>query len=245
MLRYVASAPLLLSLTTVPALNIASAHAASSIAGKIVFLDPGHNGANDASINQQVSNGRGGTKECQTTGTSTDAGYPEHTFNWDTVLRIREQLSQLGVRTALSRGNDNALGPCVDQRAAMANALHPDAVVSIHADGGPADGQGFHVNYSNPPLNEAQAGPAVRFAQVMRDQLVAAGMQPSTYRGTDGLYGRADLAGLNLAQYPSILIEMGNMKNVAEAAVLASADGRARYAAAVTQGIAAYLGSVA
>ena len=78
----------------------------------------------------------------------------------------------------------------------------------------------------------------------MRDQLVASGLQPSTYLGTDGLYGRADLAGLNLAQYPSILIEMGNMKNAEEAAVLSSAEGKARYAAAVTQGIAAYLGSV-
>ena len=226
-----------------PSINAPRARAASSVAGKVVFLDPGHNGANDASINRQVVNGRGGTKECQTSGTSTDAGYPEHSFNWDTVLRIREQLSQLGVRTALSRGNDNALGPCVDQRAAMANALHPDAVVSIHADGGPPDGRGFHVNYSNPPLNEAQAGPAVRFAQIMRDQLVRSGLQPSTYRGTDGLYGRADLAGLNLAQYPSILIEMGNMKNSEDSAVLTSADGRASYAAAVTRGIAAYLGS--
>jgi N-acetylmuramoyl-L-alanine amidase len=229
----------------IPSINAPRAHATSSIAGRVVFLDPGHNGANDASINQQVNNGRGGTKECQTSGTITDAGYPEHSFNWDTVLRIREQLNQLGVRTALSRGNDNALGPCVDQRAAMANALHPDAIVSIHADGGPPDGRGFHVNYSNPPLNDAQAGPALRFAQTMRDQLVASGMQPSTYRGTDGLYGRADLAGLNLAQYPSILIEMGNMKNPEEATVLTSAEGRARYAAAVTQGIAAYLSSSA
>ena len=229
----------------IPSMNAPRAHATSSIAGKVVFLDPGHNGANDASINRQVVNGRGGTKECQTSGTSTDGGYPEHSFNWDTVLRIREQLSQLGVRTALSRGNDNALGPCVDQRAAMANAMHPDAIVSIHADGGPSDGRGFHVNYSNPPLNEAQAGPAVRFAQVMRDQLVASGLQPSTYRGTDGLYGRADLAGLNLAQYPSILIEMGNMKNPEEAVALTSAEWRARYAAAVTGGIAAYLSSAA
>jgi N-acetylmuramoyl-L-alanine amidase len=227
----------------IPSINVPRAHATSSIAGKTVFLDPGHNGANDSSINRQVVNGRGGTKECQTSGTTTDGGYPEHSFNWDTVLRIREQLSQLGVRTALSRGNDNALGPCVDQRAAMANALHPDAVVSIHADGGPPDGRGFHVNYSDPPLNDAQAGPSVRFAQTMRDQLVASNMQPSTYRGTDGLYGRADLAGLNLAQYPSILIEMGNMKNAEEAAVLTSADWRARYAAAVTRGIAAYLSS--
>ncbi|MCV7226652.1 Rv3717 family N-acetylmuramoyl-L-alanine amidase [Mycolicibacterium komossense] len=242
-LRYAASAPVLLTLNTIPLLNTPAARATSSLAGKIVFLDPGHNGANDASINRQVPTGRGGTKECQTTGTTTDGGYPEHSFNWDTVLRIRAELSQLGVRTAMSRGDDDALGPCVDQRAEMANALRPDAIVSIHADGGPTDGRGFHVNYSNPPLNDAQSGPAPRFATVMRDQLVSAGMQPSTYRGTDGLYGRADLAGLNLAQYPSILIEMGNMKNTEDAAVLSSVDGRRSYAAAVTRGIATYLAS--
>ena len=234
---FLGMAPIVASLSTPEA-------AASDVAGRIVFLDPGHNGANDASINNQVPTGRGGTKECQTTGTTTDSGYPEHSFNWDVVLRIRAELSQYGVRTAMSRGNDNALGPCVDQRAAMANALRPDAVVSIHADGGPPDGRGFHVNYSNPPLNDAQAGPAVRFAQVMRDSLVGAGLTPSTYRGTDGLYGRADLAGLNLAQYPSILIECGNMKNSGEAGTMVTPEGRARYAAAVAQGITSYLTQV-
>ena len=150
-------------------------------------------------------------------------------------------LDQLGVRTAMSRGNDNALGPCVDQRAAMANALNPDAVVSIHADGGPPSGRGFHVNYSNPPLNNAQAGPAVQFAKVMRDQLVASGLQTSTYRGSDGLYGRSDLAGLNLAAAPSILIECGNMKNAGEAAQMETQQGRVAYATAVTRGVTAYL----
>ena len=73
-----------------------AAGAASGVAGAIVFLDPGHNGANDASINRQVVNGGGGTKECQTTGTTTDTGYPEHSFNWDVVLRLREELTQPG-----------------------------------------------------------------------------------------------------------------------------------------------------
>ncbi len=168
----------------------------------IVFLDPGHNGANDASLTRQVPTGRGGTKDCQTSGTSTESGFPEHTFNWDTVLLIRQELTKLGVRTAMSRGNDDQVGPCVDERAAMANALQPNAVVSIHADGGPANGRGFHVNYSAPPLNQAQAGPSVQFARVMRDQLAASGIPPATYIGSDGLYGRSDLAGLNLAQYP-------------------------------------------
>jgi N-acetylmuramoyl-L-alanine amidase len=242
-LRFGAGASVLLGLVPWPALSMPVASAASDIAGKIVFLDPGHNGANDSSINRQVPTGRGGAKDCQTSGTTTDAGYPEHTFNWNTVLLIREELSKLGVRTAMSRGNDNALGPCVDERATMANALRPDAIVSIHADGGPTDGRGFHVNYSNPPLNTAQQGPSVQLAQAMRDQLVAAGLQPSTYRGTDGLYGRADLTGLNLAQYPSVLVEMGNMKNAGDAAVLASQAGQERYANAVAHGIAGYLGN--
>ncbi len=138
----------------------------------VVFLDAGHNGANDSSITRQVPNGRGGTKDCETTGTATNDGYPEHSFTWDVTLRIRDALQQMGARTELSRDNDDALGPCVDQRAAMANALHPNAIVSIHADGGPPSGHGFHVNYSAPPLNDAQAGPAVQFATTMRDALV-------------------------------------------------------------------------
>jgi N-acetylmuramoyl-L-alanine amidase len=220
----------------------APAHAApASIAGMIVFLDPGHNGANDASIGKQVPTGRGGTKDCQASGTATDDGFPEHTFNWDTVLRIRQELSALGVRTAMSRGDDTGLGPCVDERAAMANALAPNAIVSIHADGGPASGRGFHVNYSSPPLNNAQAGPSVRFAQIMRDQLVASGIPAANYIGSNGLYGRSDLTGLNLAQYPSILVEMGNMKNPADSALMKTAEGQQKYADAVVKGIAGFL----
>lgn len=217
--------------------------AAPDVAGRTVFLDPGHSGANDASITRQVSNGRGGTKDCQTTGTATGSGYPEHSFNWAVVQQIRDALNQLGVRTELSRDNDSSVGPCVDQRAAAANALHPDAIVSIHADGGPPAGRGFHVNYSSPPLNDAQSGPAPQFATTMRDSLAAAGLPASTYVGSGGLYGRADLAGLNLAQYPAILVELGNMKNGDDARQMESAEGRATYAAAVTQGIVDFLGA--
>jgi len=242
MLRMAAASPVLMGMpAVVSSLASAPVAAAGTVAGAIVFLDPGHNGANDSSIYKQVPTGRGGTKDCQTSGTSTNAGFSEHTFNWDVVLRIRQQLSQLGVRTAMSRGDDNALGPCVDQRAMMANALRPNAIVSIHADGGPAGGRGFHVNYSAPPLNQAQAGPSVRFAQIMRDQMAAAGLTPSTYIGSGGLYGRSDLTGLNLAEYPSILIECGNMKNPQEGQAMATAEGQQTYANAIVRGIVAFL----
>jgi N-acetylmuramoyl-L-alanine amidase len=217
--------------------------APANIAGTIVFLDPGHNGSNDASITRQVPNGRGGTKDCQASGTTTDDGYPEHSFTWDTTLRIRAALTALGVRTAMSRGDDTGLGPCVDERAAMANAIRPNAIVSIHADGGPTTGRGFHILYSSPPLNEAQAGPAVRFAQVMRDQIAGSGIPPANYIGSGGLNPRADIAGLNLAQYPSILVECGNMKNPADSSLMKTPEGRQKYADAVVRGVAAFLGS--
>jgi N-acetylmuramoyl-L-alanine amidase len=221
--------------------TLGAPEAAAAIGGMAVFLDPGHNGVNDASLTQQVPNGRGGTKQCNTSGTATDNGYSEHAFNWAVVGLIQAALNQSGVRTQLSRDNDSSAGPCVDHRAAEANAMRPDAIVSIHADGGPPSGRGFHVNYSNPPLNAAQSGPAIQLAHTMREALLAAGYQPSTYIGSDGLYGRDDLAGLNLAEYPAVLVELGNMKNADEAAQMESPDGRARYAAAVTNGITAYL----
>lgn len=217
------------------------ASATSNIAGMVVFIDPGHNGSNDGSISRQVPTGRGGTKDCQASGTSTNSGYPEHSFTWDTALRVRAALNALGVRTAMARDNDTGLGPCVDARANMANALRPNAILSIHADGGPPSGRGFHVNYSAPPLNQAQAGPSVQYARIMRDQMQASGIPPSTYIGQSGLYGRADLAGLNLAQYPSVLVECGNMKNPVDSTLMESPDGRQKYADAMVRGVAGFL----
>ncbi|WP_041782301.1 Rv3717 family N-acetylmuramoyl-L-alanine amidase [Mycolicibacterium chubuense] len=219
------------------------AHAApSNVAGMIVFLDPGHQ-ASMAGMSRQVPTGRGGTKDCQASGTSTEDGFPEHSFTWDTTLRVRQALTALGVRTAMSRGDDTGPGPCVDERAAMANAVHPNAIVSIHADGGPTTGRGFHVLYSSPPLNAAQAGPAVAFAKVMRDQMAGSGIPPSTYIGSSGLNPRADIAGLNLAQYPSILVECGNMKNPIDSGLMKTPEGRQKYADAVVRGIVTFLGA--
>jgi N-acetylmuramoyl-L-alanine amidase len=216
------------------------AHA--DLAGKTIVLDPGHGASNSVPLNTQVSNGRGGTKDCNTSGTSTDAGFPEHTFTWDVASLVRGQLEGLGAKVVMTRNDDTGPVPCVDARAAIANAAQPAAIVSIHADGAPASGHGFHVNYSSPPLNAAQTAVVTGLAPVMRDALAASSLTPSTYIGSNGLYGRSDLAGLNLAQYPEVLLELGNMRNADDAARMTSPDGQAEYAAAVVKGIEAYLG---
>lgn len=217
-------------------------HADADITGQTVVLDAGHGASSESPLTTQVPNGRGGTKDCQTTGTSTNAGFPEHTFNWDVVEKIRDGLTARGADVVLTRGDDSGPAPCVDTRAALANAAQPAAIVSIHGDGGPPSGRGFHVNYSAPPVFPSQGDPSMRLATTMRDALAGAGLVESTYIGSAGLYGRSDLAGLNLAEYPAVLVELGNMRNADDAAAMSSDQGQAAYAAAVVNGIAAYLG---
>ena len=211
---------------------------------RVVVLDPGHNGGNaaaPAAINRQVPDGRSGTKACNTTGTETDAGYPEHAFTFDVAQRVAQRLAGQGVRVVLTRGDDTGVGPCVDERGRAGEKADADAVVSIHADGAGAGDRGFHVAYSDPPLNDVQRGPARTLAADLRDGLVAAGFTRSTYIGRDGLSPRRDLAGLNLATRPTALIECANMRNPAEAQTVSLPAGRDHYAAAITDGILRFL----
>lgn len=212
---------------------------------KVVVLDPGHNGGNAANpdaINRPVPAGRGRTKACNTTGTATDDGFPEHEFTWAVSLMVRDILAARGVEVVLTRPTDDGVGPCVDERAAVGNRAKADAVVSIHADGSTSPtAHGFHIAYSAPPLNAAQGEPSLRLARVLRDTMRTA-FPVSTYIGDDGLSPRDDLGGLNLSERPAVLVECGNMRNADEAAAFADKAGQRSYAEAIAAGVLAYLG---
>ncbi|MFB9906327.1 N-acetylmuramoyl-L-alanine amidase [Allokutzneria oryzae] len=215
-------------------------------AGRTVVLDPGHNGGNgtnSSAIKKQVPDGRGGTKACNTTGASTNAGYAEHSFTWDVAVRVREELTAKGVKVVMTRDSDSGVGPCVDERARIGNQAGADAVVSIHADGSNSPtARGFHIIYSAPPLNSAQGAPTAKLAAALRDTLRAKGFPLSNYIGSNGLHGRADIAGVNHSTRPAVMIECGNMRHPEDAAQISSAAGRARYADAITDGLLRYLG---
>lgn len=211
----------------------------------MVVIDPGHNGGNanaTEEINRQVPDGNGGTKPCNTVGTSTDAGYAEHTFNWAVALAVRDLLAAQGIHVVLTRPDDSGVGPCVDQRAAIAEQAGATAFVSIHADGSAAGDRGFHVITST--LDPARPGVAVAsdaLALAVRDAMTTV-LPPSTYIGSAGLDARDDLAGLNLNQRPAIYLECGNMRNPVDAAVLADPSGQAAIASAIADAVMGFLG---
>jgi len=64
------------------------------LAGKIVAVDPGHNGGNagdPAYINMPVFNGRG-EEACDTVGAATDSGYSEAQFNFNVAQYLAADL---------------------------------------------------------------------------------------------------------------------------------------------------------
>jgi N-acetylmuramoyl-L-alanine amidase len=215
------------------------------LAGKVVGIDPGHNGRNGtdpAYIDRMIWNGRE-EETCDTTGTETDSGYTEAQFNFNVAMYLRADLVSQGARVVLTRTSNDGVGPCVNRRAQIINDAHANVAVDIHADGGPAWGRGFTV------LEPVADGPNDKVIaasdQFGRDvhAAVQAGtpMPASDYYGHDGYEPRNDLAGLNLTTVPKILIECGNMRNATDARLLVTAGFQKQVARALASAITRFL----
>jgi len=223
------------------------AAARQPLAGRIVVLNPGHNGGNGAApqiINRRVDIGQRQTKACDTTGTATDGGYSEAAYNWDVALRARRILSKRGATVVLTRDDNRSVGPCIDERAQISNRARADATVSIHADGGPASGFGFHVIEPAliPGLTDDVFGASHRLAIDLRRAFRAGTDEPyANYIGRHGIDRRSDLGGLRLADVPTVFIETGNMRNARDAHKMRSGSYRLRVARAIAAGIQRFL----
>ncbi|MBO0855075.1 MAG: N-acetylmuramoyl-L-alanine amidase, partial [Nocardia sp.] len=222
------------------------------LAGKTIFLDPGHQGgAGGQDLNRPVNDGRGGTKACQTTGMTTRDGVPEHTINWKVSDLVRKAVESLGAHVVLSRQDDTGWGGCVDERAAAANRSGAAVAVSIHADGAPAQDHGFHLIVPQLPIqdakaNQVQSGAGLAVSKSVRDAYKKAGFSPANYAGAvDGLQTRSDIAGPLLTEVPDVFVEMGNGGNVDDAKALENPDGQLKHAIAITTGVVSYLMGVA
>jgi N-acetylmuramoyl-L-alanine amidase len=226
---------------------IAPAQAAGSLDGAVIVLDPGHqrgnsNPAFSSKVNATRFNGSI-VKACNTTGTATNAGFPESTFTWKVANRLKRLLKAQGARVILTRDRESydAWGPCAWDRARPANAAKADLLVSIHADGAPSGAKGFHVIAPTPirGYTDDIVRPSRALARSMIAGMREAGATPSTYID-NALSIRGDQSTLNFSDVPSVIVELGNMRNAQEARAMSSAAGQQRYAEQLLAGISRY-----
>jgi N-acetylmuramoyl-L-alanine amidase len=221
--------------------------AATALAGRTIGIDPGHNGGNAADpsfINSIVWNGRE-NETCDTTGTQTDGGYTEASFNWNVARYLQAGLRRAGARVVMTRHSNGGVGPCVTSRAHIINRAGASVALDIHADGGPAWGRGFTV------LEPVADGPndgiitaSDRLGNDVRSALLKYTSMPvSNYDGVNGLISRNDLAGLNLATEPKVLVECGNMRNATDARLLTAPWFQRRLARALEAALVTFLGA--
>jgi N-acetylmuramoyl-L-alanine amidase len=208
-----------------------------------VVVDAGHQLGNHNFLDEisRLVPAGGFTKPCNTTGTATNGGYPEATFNMAVSRLVQRRLTELGAKVIMTRtrNSEDLWGPCVDVRGRAGNVADADLKLSIHADGS-WRGRGFHVIA---PTDRARwthdiYRPSRRFALGVRAALRERGLPDANYvAGGDGLDFRGDLATLNLSDIPAVMVELGNMRSRMDARLMTSSEGRRRYAAALVTAI--------
>ncbi len=249
-MRALAIAAAVMGCITLAGAPVATVHAAetpSVLEGRLILLDPGHQLGNSnprfaGKLGQTKFNGTT-VKGCNTTGTATNAGYPEATFAWEVARELRRMLEDEGARVALTRSSNSydAWGPCVWDRAKQANRIGADAMISIHADGSSAGNRGFFVLV--PGLvkgwTEDVVKPGRRLGTSMLRGLDSAGATPSNYIAGQTMVS-TNTTGLNFSNVPTVTVELGNMRNRADARLMSTPEGRKAYARGLLEGLRDY-----
>lgn len=215
-----------------------SAAPETDLSGRTIAIDPGHNGGNAthaSEIARPVPDGRGGTKPCNTTGTATASEYPETDFTWAVAQILTESLEDAGAEVVLSRQDNDGVGPCVDERGTFADDA--DVLVSIHANGSESTSvKGFHVIVAKPGTSAKAEEGSARLAKSL-SAAMGESFTPNTAYGKQAISRRPDLAGLNNASVPAVIVECGEMRNPEEAKLMEAKSGQQKYADALLDGI--------
>ena len=216
---------------------------AGPLVGRTIVLDPGHQLGNHNFPRKcaRLVPAGGMRKPCNTTGTATRGGYPEATFNWQVSQLLAARLRGLGADVMMTRHSNrqDRWGPCVDVRGRAGNRVGADLKISIHGDGATGRGaRGFHVIAPTDRRRWTHDifRPSRRLARETRAALRRAGVPVANYTaGGDGIDFRSDLGTLNLADIPSVMVELGNMRSPRDAHRMTTRQGRATYARALAR----------
>ena len=182
--------------------------AGASLAGKTIVVDPGHGGAD-----------RGASAY----------GMEEATVVEDLAARIEGRLSAVGVRALLTRPSSAC--PTDAERAAFANEVGADCVVSLHVDRTPSPHPHGVATY--------HFGTGSGVTSTVGEELASLVQREITAR-TDlldcGVHGKTwEL--LRLTRMPAVRVELGHVTNAGDARRLSDAAFRDTVAEAVLIGV--------
>lgn len=205
--------------------------------GKVIAIDPGHQAKGNY---EKEPVGPGATEQKTKVSSGTQGAFtkvPEHVFNLELSLRLRDSLIAEGYEVVITRETAEVDISNVE-RAEIANEAKADIYIRIHADGSDSEAaKGISVLYpseKNPYVAELSPD-SKRLAQAVLDEMCEA-----TGAKNRGIIKRDDLSGTNWAQMPVILIEAGFMTNEEEDKKLQAPEYQAKLVQGIVEGIEEY-----
>lgn len=196
--------------------------AAAPLEGKVILVDAGHGVLN---LRGDVING----------GKQTPSGTPEHALTLTIAEKVADRLRSGGAKVYLTRTRDDywrlSYNSVDDNRAraVLANAVKADSLVSIHCD--------WHPNRSIQGVTTLYASSkSYKLGAAIQSRLV------SRLGAKDRKVKRDNFTILDGATMPAVIVETGFMSHGSEGKRLMTPGYQDRVAAAIADGILAYLG---